>query len=250
MTDLALPASRFDPRDFRIGAALSRTFSVLAHNFPAFFLINLVAVLPDLLFENGPVGLALGLRQKPAIVTAVSLLTFLLGMICQAAVLHGAFQDMLGRPVRLLESVQVGLRRFLPVLGASITSFVLIVLAAVLFLVPGLIVYVMLFVTIPACVVERLGPFDSISRSSQLTKGHGWAIFAMVLLLWIASAIVSAVISGVATTFAGPIVAAVADAVWSVVETACSAILAVVTYRDLRVAKEGIDTEQIAAVFA
>ncbi len=37
--------------------------------------------------------------------------------------------------------------------------------------------------------------------------------------------------------------------IWSAIWTAFYAIVIVVTYHDLRVAKEGIDTEQIAAVF-
>ena len=37
--------------------------------------------------------------------------------------------------------------------------------------------------------------------------------------------------------------------VWSALWGAFYAILAVVTYHDLRVAKEGLDTDQIAAVF-
>jgi hypothetical protein len=38
-------------------------------------------------------------------------------------------------------------------------------------------------------------------------------------------------------------------AVWNGFWGALYAIFAVVTYHDLRVAKEGVDTEQIAAVF-
>jgi hypothetical protein len=44
-------------------------------------------------------------------------------------------------------------------------------------------------------------------------------------------------------------VAQVAGLVWNAIWTAFFAILVVVAYRDLRVAKEGIDTDQIAAVF-
>jgi hypothetical protein len=41
----------------------------------------------------------------------------------------------------------------------------------------------------------------------------------------------------------------VVNMVWSAVWTAFFAIVIVVTYHDLRVAKEGVDTDQIAAVF-
>jgi hypothetical protein len=44
-------------------------------------------------------------------------------------------------------------------------------------------------------------------------------------------------------------VAQVADLIWTAVWTVFYAILVAVVYHDRRVAKEGVDTEQIAAVF-
>jgi hypothetical protein len=41
----------------------------------------------------------------------------------------------------------------------------------------------------------------------------------------------------------------IANLIWSALVGAFSAILGVVIYHDLRVAKEGVDTDQIAAVF-
>ena len=41
----------------------------------------------------------------------------------------------------------------------------------------------------------------------------------------------------------------VVNLIWSAAWSAFYAIVIVVTYHDLRVAKEGVDTEQIAAVF-
>jgi large-conductance mechanosensitive channel len=41
----------------------------------------------------------------------------------------------------------------------------------------------------------------------------------------------------------------IVNLLWSAIWTAFLAIVLAVTYHDLRVAKEGVDTEQIAAVF-
>jgi hypothetical protein len=41
----------------------------------------------------------------------------------------------------------------------------------------------------------------------------------------------------------------IVNLVWGAIWSAFLAILIVVTYHDLRVAKEGVDTDQIAAVF-
>ena len=48
---------------------------------------------------------------------------------------------------------------------------------------------------------------------------------------------------------AGPVIGSVAKVIWQALLGAYGAILVVVTYHDLRVAKEGVDTDQIAAVF-
>ena len=51
------------------------------------------------------------------------------------------------------------------------------------------------------------------------------------------------------TAITGPVPAFVAYLTWNGIWGAFYAIFAVVTYHDLRVAKEGVDTAQIAAVF-
>src|SRR5207302_7500833 len=100
-----------------------------------------------------------------------------LGTLCQAVILHAAFQDMRGRAVNLGESLSVGLRRFLPIIGASILLSLGAAVGMLLLIVPGLILLTMWYVAIPACVVEELGPARSLGRSSELTRGNRWKIF-------------------------------------------------------------------------
>src|SRR5258708_17090641 len=69
-----------------------------------------------------------------------------------------------------------------------------VMFASMLFIVPGLILYMMWSVATPACVVERLGPFRSMARSRALTKGHRWKIFGLLLLTLIPGVIIGAVI--------------------------------------------------------
>lgn len=40
-----------------------------------------------------------------------------------------------------------------------------------------------LYVAVPACVVERLNPVDALKRSADLTLGHRWPVFAIALVL-------------------------------------------------------------------
>lgn len=124
----------------------------------------------------------------------------------------------------------------------------LVGLASILLIVPGLILFTMWFVATPVCVVERLGPNASMRRSTQLTKGHRWKVFGLILLLVIISAVVSPLIefglAAISTTLS-----LVGTLIWNGIWGAFYAIAVVVTYHDLRVAKEGINIEQIASVF-
>jgi hypothetical protein len=253
MTDASLPSARFAEGDFRAGRVFNRTFSVLSRNMLPFCIVTAIASLPNFLFIQvgaGPAGTgAVDPGASAARVAIGAILSMVLNALAQAIVLYGAFEDMRGRPVNLMESTRIGLGRFLPVIVVAICSAFLSGLAAILLLVPGLIVMTMLFVATPACVVERLGPIKSLGRSAQLTKGHRWKVFGLWFLTIIGGGIIQAILVGLASMIGGYalelLVQFVAGAIWS----AFYAILAVVTYHDLRVAKEGVDTDQIAAVF-
>jgi hypothetical protein len=165
-----------------------------------------------------------------------------------AIILHAAFQDMRRRPVRLVESVNVVLSRFLPLIGIALVQGFLILLGMVLLIIPGLILSTMWLVGVPACVVERRGPWESLRRSRELTKGYRWKVFALALLLPVVS-VVASPIESVLTALAGPIAGLTGQLIWTGIAAAFSAIVISVTYYDLRVIKEGVDIERIAAVF-
>ena len=107
----------------------------------------------------------------------------------------------------------------------------------------------MWFVATPACVVEQLGPFRSMGRSRELTKGHRWKIFGLVLLVMIAAPTVSAIIESALAMSGSTLVVAAGTLIWTAAWEAFYAICVVVTYHDLRAAKEGVDIHQIASVF-
>jgi hypothetical protein len=177
MTDTASTA-RFAENDFRIGRVFNRTISVLSRNFLMFFVVSAVANVPGaLVVQSGTAPATATAGRVGGMILLGSFLTMVLSTLSQAIVLYGAFQDMRGRPVSLNDSLKVGLRRFFPIVGLAILVALGIGFGLVLLIVPGLILLAMWYVSTPACVVEQLGPFDSMARSSQLTKGHRWKIF-------------------------------------------------------------------------
>jgi len=144
--------------------------------------------------------------------------------------------------------------------GSTAIEVLSIVSTVALFL-PALYVRTMLWVTIPVAVIERRG-LGSFRRSAALTKGSRWRIFLLVLLLIVVGIGVSLLLWAVAVTttgidlagrpgarsasFVGPLAIKWIATAFS---SAFAAVIEAVAYHDLRVAKEGADSEQIAAVF-
>jgi hypothetical protein len=246
MTDASLPLAHFAESDFSVGRVINRTASVFSRNFLPFCAVTALASLPTLLLFKGGAGVP---TPRSAVLMLLGFaLSIILNTLSQAIVLYGAFQDMRGRPVSLSESLRVGWSRFFPIIGVAISVTFLGMLASIFFIFPGVMLFTMWYVATPACVVESLGPRRSMKRSSQLTKGYRWRIFGMMLAMWIPAMMVGGTISGL-TLALGATLGLVLNLAWSAIWGAFYAILGVVAYHDLRVAKEGVDTEQIAAVF-
>jgi hypothetical protein len=88
-----------------------------------------------------------------------------------------------------------------------------------------------------------------LGRSRQLTKGHRWKILGLQLVILIPAFVVGAIVGGLTAVILGSTFGPIINLLWNAIWTAFFAIVLAVAYHDLRVAKEGIDTEQIAAVF-
>ena len=249
MTHTSIAAVRFTEGTLRVGSIISRSASVLSRHFLAFFIVSLMGYLPTLLMARTlfaePLDQALSVQGS----RVLGLVGFIvLSTLGDAVIMHAAFQDVRRRPVRLAESLNVGLRRFLPIVGFAFVAFFLIWLGLILLIIPGLILYTMWFVGLPACVIERLGPWRSLRRSRELTKGHRWKLFGLALLLLITS-LGGLLIHFGLSAVAGPVVGLIGRLIWRGIWGAFATVVVTVTYHDLRMAKDGGDIEQIAVVF-
>src|SRR5262249_32433953 len=152
-------------------------------------------------------------------------------------------------PFDLAASVARGWRRFLPVLGTSICFVLVVVLASMLLIIPGLIVLAMYALAVPICVVEGLGPIRSLDRSGQLTKGYRWRVFVTYIIAMVVLVAGAALAEKLGIAYAGVTGGVIADFVFTAILSPYSAIVPIVAYHDLRAVKEGLDIEQLAAVF-
>jgi hypothetical protein len=249
MSDISIAGPAATGAPFRVGVVLSKTFSVFGSRLGSFLLLALVPLLPVLAVILLPLA---GPQKAPAVASAPGLgglggvLYFVLGIVAQATTLYGAFQQMGGKPFSIAESLGVGLRRALPVLGVALLTGLFTGLAFILLVVPGIIVLCVLYVAVPICVIEKLGVTASIDRSAKLTKGYRWQIFGLVALVGIISFIVQITLFLLGP---GQLWDQILTFGWLVIATSFGAVLVAVVYHDLRVAKEGMDIDNIANVF-
>jgi hypothetical protein len=285
VTNQTASDGRWVGNDFRVGRILDRTISTYRRNLLQFSLVTLAAsAAPLLVSANAGIWSSFPVQARDTaslVVTAVT--AVVLALFSQSIIVHGAFQVLRSKPVNLLESAKIGLRRFFPILGLIIfvaiaiflfvTGMVLIVTfttsglgrypTALLFVSPMVVVLVSFliwiivalmliarwFVVVPICMVERLGPWRSLTRSARLTQGHRWRLVGIILMVFVPALIVDTVISVTVTALGGKMVQLIVSLLWYAIFSAFFAILVVVTYYELRSAKDGADIEQIATVF-
>ena len=200
MSNTSTQAPALGGGEFRVGRILSRSLTVLLGNLPQYLVFGVIMAVPNFfsVLHYGQVKLE---NQSVSVANETNLTYILIGMVvfalCQATMIQGAFQDIRGQRFDLATSIQRGLARFLPVLATSVATSIIIFVGLFLLILPGLIFLTMFLVAVPACVVEGLGPVQSLGRSHALTKGYRWGIFAVyivpLLVLGIASFILQAI---------------------------------------------------------
>jgi hypothetical protein len=153
-------------------------------------------------------------------------------------------------------SLRFGLRRLLPLLALEVVYIIGQLLGFVALIVTGIWLYGMWSVRVPALVIERTGPFRSLSRSYQLVKGRWWpaagVLVVSYLMVAIIGSLIGAALAAIALSSSNPSV--LLSATISVLSAIVSGVLvqpfaaAVVTvlYYDLRIRKEGYDLELLA----
>jgi hypothetical protein len=242
--------------NFYVGDVVARAWNVFTGNLPFFLGITVLVYMA--------IGIVVGLLVLPFVLVGAGgdawwwlifigvlvgfLVFFSLNTIGEAVLLLGAFQRMQGQLLRVNEALQRAFARFFPLVGLGIVWTLGFMVGFLLLIVPGVILLCMWWVAVPACVVENLGPIQSLSRSAELTRGYRWKIFGLFVLVSVINGIGGKMVDLV-FGLAGDVVAGIGSLCWFVAWTAFSNCVLIMTYHDLRVAKEGIDTEQIAAIF-
>jgi hypothetical protein len=233
----------------RIGDILNRSLGLWSKLVMPYGLIYAVAAAPNVLqtlairehrvATPGSVGLMVGL---------VTIVAVLFGVLAQGVVMSAASSVAERGTATLSVAIYAAMKRFFPLIGAAVCMGFTVVLGFVLLVVPGLMLITAYFVVVPACVLEGLGPINSLRRSARLTKGYRWRIFGLVLIMVVLS-LVGSLLARVGVLMLGSVGAAILQLIATAAVGVFTSVVSVVAYRDMVAAKEGFGGQRIASVF-
>lgn len=255
--------------DFRMGRVVSRLFEALLANAVPFLALTALLTIPSLLFSlytTADVAQTMGVNAAGGIVPGrtgrfveTSLLAMLVYLVftflLQAALTHGTISWLNGDKPSFGNSLSVAMKNFLPLIAIAILTGMGITLGFALLIVPGIILMLMWSVAVPVRVIESAGITESFGRSRALTKGYRGRIFLLLLVYFLIAIAVGFVIRpllGVAMVpKPGDLNPAyiLVDWIVRVVLTSISAVGVTSIYYELRLVKEGIGAQQMAAAF-
>ena len=184
-----------------------------------------------------------------------SVLQLLAVLLATAACFRAIAQAYLGEQTDWRSSLRFALRLTPSLLLITLLYLLGIMLGTLLFILPGVWLYIAWAFAMPALLVEGLRGGKALGRSFGLVKGRWWRTFGVIVVGFILAAIVSTVVQG--AFLIGIVVGADDDAlvllfsalagiVGLTISTPFQAALLTVLYFDLRVRKEGFDLELLA----
>lgn len=265
-----LPPVRFD-----IGDVMRRSVNILVNNAGLFLGITALLYAPLILANLGselltsPLleglvdpdsgGDLAGFQQlfvtSGVIASAIAALTWLVVLpLSQAAIIHGVFRTLQGRAPSMDACVRTATSRWAAVLGAVILVGILRAIGTMMCVIPGFVVWAIFCMTVPAVVVEGVGPATALSRSDWLTQGNRWALFFLLVILAVLEGAAQAAGAGLAglVEFSGaaPYIRAVITGALSIVAAAFQNVVLVVAYYDLRLLRdEDLVADELLSVF-
>lgn len=253
-----------DVTEFSVGDIIRTSFAVYFNNLPSFLPLSLIAFTPSfavvLFFDSSSLNNPIVLDptvQSPVnaefwefimVGTRESFVDLLCLIWLEAGLAFGVVRHLRGAKPGFLETFVQSLRMLLPAVLVTVVVTIATGIGLVLLVVPGIVIALVLWVAVPAAVVERSG-LRALGRSARLTDGYKGQIFGLALILLILQMVAGSAVVMVASTVTNAFALFVVLQLCSVVLSGIWATAVSVTYHDLRVLREGVDTRAISQVF-
>lgn len=236
--------------EFTVGKVFSQSMDVFKTNFVAMLLIGVLAVLPESMKSMAPENLLVNYSG--------SLLSFFLTFLLQGMVVFAVYQHLTGASVSLGDSFAVAMGRLGYLILVSIVASLLAGLGFLFLIIPGVIIYLALWVAVPVTMVERGSLGHALQRSQDLTRGRRMRILGLLIIVGILFLLAILVhlgfqelllSGGVAPGFMSALIAFPVAVLTSGLVTALQSVVVTSGYYALRCEKEGIGMEDLASVF-
>jgi len=261
MTDTSLSAPH---QPLGVGKIISESFSLLFGNIVAVALAAFVPILFSLILSGMMLGfdVALGGGEPEDFLNGNiwwfmglnMLISMVIYGIVTALIVQLAYDAKAGRGTNFKQYISVAIRTLVPNVIVTIIISILAGIGLMLLVVPGLWIYGVFAVAIPALVIEGVG-FGAMTRSSELTKDYRWPVIGTLILVGIAAMILNLIptfIVGVLTGAlggAGIFVSVIVAALLYTLTYGLVGISLSLIYARLREIKEGVSVDDLVAVF-
>jgi hypothetical protein len=187
---------------------------------------------------------------------AVILLGFLVVLLATAGCFKAVADAYLGGQASARASLAFAAQRAGAVVWLTALSIVLLALAFLALIVPGIWLGVAWSVALPVLLFEGLGGMAALRRSFALVQGRWWPTAGTLGLGFILAALVATILQGAviglvllavdSKSFGALLLLSVASVLGQVITTPFQAALLTILYFDLRVRKEGFDLAVLA----
>jgi len=248
---------------FGIGNVLATGFRIWIKNFVPFMLITALIYSPVLIWGVSSVQGEMTTERFLAAARTlqlIGLLTIPLNVLVSAALTYGVVMELQGQRASIGACISTGLVRFFPALGTGLLSLLCFFGGCLLLLIPGIIVFCMLYVATQASVLERPGILGALKRSRELTKGHKLEIFGLLFILGLIGFGLGILCQTIALPHPGEqghvdeFLHAIPRFIYmnlaeQMIVGSISAVMASVAYYFLRAEKEGTSAAELAAIF-
>lgn len=188
-----------------------------------------------------------GITYALLVVLPSAVLSLIATQVGTGAITYLVGKACTGETVGVVESYRWALRKTMPLMGTAAVIGLACVVGFLVFVVPGVIAFLVSFAAVPAVMLEERGVKDGIARSYELATGSLGRVAAVrvIVALFLLSCL----------AFGYLVAASVTDRkdaqmllmqVPTLVAGPVDAISMVLLYFDLRVRREGLDIEQMA----
>jgi hypothetical protein len=263
-------------RPRRVGEILDAGIKIYVGNAKTLMGLAAVAVIPlqivsaivllSTLPSGSDVPIGYGFRTQTTVTTdrgavigayvTLGVIQLFVSALVTGASVKAVSDAYLDRPTGIAISLRYALGRLPALIVMQILKVLGLIVAFVLLIIPGIWLYGAWSMSVPALLIERVGPARSLGRSRRLVRKRWWptagVLLVATIMVAIVSGIVQALLSAIASLPSQPslvlavLISTLAGAFSAIVATPFTAAVTTVLYYDLRVRREGYDLHLLA----